>query len=343
MRTKRTAAVLACLALCFAAVTLSGCSSDSDASATDTSIPPSVASSQASAFQSAAQQDANEVLYDVNWQSQGEGKAPRLVFTPPFTTLVSATRLIKEGTGETITAGARITVNYVAVNGSNGSVIESTWAEGSTTDMTLNTDSVDQTLIDGLVGHKVGCQILYSVAPGSATSTDSTTSSVLGIEVEGTHSIPSAAAGATLTPDLSGLPSVSFPDPSSGPSLAPASGNAPTDLVVKPLIKGTGAAVKQGDSITVNYAGWLWNGTEFDSSYGSSPFTTTLDTSSLISGWVTGLAGQAVGSRVLLVIPPAYGYGGQAMGEIPANSTLVFMIDILDDSGQAVSASPSAS
>lgn len=49
----------------------------------------------------------------------------------------------------------------------------------------------------------------------------------------------------------------------------------------------------------------------------------------VIEGWLEGLKGQKVGSEVLLVVPPSLGYGDQAQGEIPANSTLVFVVDIL--------------
>ena len=52
----------------------------------------------------------------------------------------------------------------------------------------------------------------------------------------------------------------------------------------------------------------------------------------MIPGWDKGLVGKKVGSRVLLIVPPADGYADKVQGQIPANSTLVFVVDILDAS-----------
>lgn len=95
------------------------------------------------------------------------------------------------------------------------------------------------------------------------------------------------------------------------------------------LKKGKGAVVKSTDTVTVNYLGETYKATKpFDESYSSKPFTQSL--SSLIQGWKIGLTGVKVGSRVLLQIPPAYGYGAQGSGStIPGNATLWFVIDVV--------------
>ena len=78
----------------------------------------------------------------------------------------------------------------------------------------------------------------------------------------------------------------------------------------------------------------MWNRRSvFDSSWSrGAPATFSIGTGGVIPGWDKGLVGKKVGSRVLLVVPPADGYGAQAQGKIPANSTLVFVVDILDAS-----------
>jgi peptidylprolyl isomerase len=104
-----------------------------------------------------------------------------------------------------------------------------------------------------------------------------------------------------------------------------------TDTPVQRLVlkEGTGPAVKATDTVTVNYLGETYKATKpFDESYTSQPLTSAL--SGLIQGWTIGLTDVKVGSRVLLQIPPGFGYGAQGSGaEIPPNSTLWFVIDVV--------------
>ena len=104
--------------------------------------------------------------------------------------------------------------------------------------------------------------------------------------------------------------------------------DTPVQRVV--LKKGAGPAVKASDTVTVNYLGETYKAkTPFDESFSKTPLTSAL--SGLIQGWSIGLTGVKVGSRVLLQIPPAYGYGAQGSGEsIPGNATLWFVIDVLE-------------
>jgi peptidylprolyl isomerase len=103
--------------------------------------------------------------------------------------------------------------------------------------------------------------------------------------------------------------------------------DTPVQRVV--LEEGTGAPVKASDAVTVNYLGATYRAEEaFDDSYSGQPLTSSL--SGLIQGWSIGLTGVKVGSRVLLQIPPAFGYGAQGSGEsIPGNATLWFLIDVV--------------
>lgn len=93
---------------------------------------------------------------------------------------------------------------------------------------------------------------------------------------------------------------------------------------------GTGQEVKSGDTVTVNYLGTLTDGTKFDSSYDrNQPFTTQIGTGQVIKGWDEGIVGMKVGGKRKLIIPPSLGYGDQAAGSIPPNSTLIFEIELL--------------
>lgn len=106
---------------------------------------------------------------------------------------------------------------------------------------------------------------------------------------------------------------------------------APEELIVNELEKGTGATAKSGDEVTVQYVGvGFESGEEFDSSWGREPFTFTLGQEEVIKGWDQGVEGMRVGGRDELIVPPelAYGPSGQPPS-IGPNETLVFVIDLL--------------
>lgn len=107
--------------------------------------------------------------------------------------------------------------------------------------------------------------------------------------------------------------------------------NETSDLKIEDLKVGDGAEAKSGNTISVNYLGTLTNGTKFDSSYDrNQPFEFTLGAGQVIEGWDKGFAGMKVGGKRKLTIPPSLGYGEQAVSTIPANSTLVFEVELLE-------------
>ncbi len=106
----------------------------------------------------------------------------------------------------------------------------------------------------------------------------------------------------------------------------------PDGLQYGDIIVGCGAAVKKGDKVTVEYTGWLTNGTEFDSSRsaGRQPFSFVVGAGNVIPGWDEGVVGMHVGTVRRLVIPPALGYGSSGAGSsILPNATLVFNVELL--------------
>ncbi|GGO82815.1 FKBP-type peptidyl-prolyl cis-trans isomerase [Wenjunlia tyrosinilytica] len=125
-----------------------------------------------------------------------------------------------------------------------------------------------------------------------------------------------------------GIPAVTG-EPGKKPKVAKGEGDPPKELKVKVLHKGTGPALKKGEVLNSHYLGQTWDGKVFDNSYDrGKPITFEVGTGKVIKGWDEGLVGQNIGSRVELVIPPDKGYGAQAQQNIPANSTLVFVVDL---------------
>ncbi len=96
-------------------------------------------------------------------------------------------------------------------------------------------------------------------------------------------------------------------------------------------VVGTGAEAMVGDQLIVHYTGRLTNGQVFDSSVDRGiPFGFVLGAGQVIRGWDEGMVGMRVGGKRVLTVSPEYAYGSQAVGPIPANSTLIFEVELLD-------------
>ena len=108
---------------------------------------------------------------------------------------------------------------------------------------------------------------------------------------------------------------------------------APEDKLRKAvLVVGEGPAVASGQTISVNYLGQVYQGEKpFDESYSKEPASFAIGVGAVVKGWDEALVGVPIGSRVLLAIPPALGYGaeGNPQAGITGTDTLYFVIDVL--------------
>ena len=106
-------------------------------------------------------------------------------------------------------------------------------------------------------------------------------------------------------------------------------------LVIEDLVVGTGATAAVGDTVSVHYVGTLTNGTKFDSSYDrGQTFAFRIGAGQVIAGWDQGIPGMKVGGKRRLTIPPSLAYGNEARGSIPANSTLIFDVELVSIVGK---------
>ncbi len=170
-----------------------------------------------------------------------------------------------------------------------------------------------------------GCAAGDSDTP---TSGSATTAPTLG------PTVPAATAVAAAVP-ADELPTASgkFGDK---PTLTFPAGDPPPSLQRVILSEGTGPVTKSGDWLITNYQGQIWNGDVFDNSYDrGSTSAFQIGVGKVVPGWDVGLVGVPVGSRVMLSLPPADGYGsaGNSSAGISGTDTLVFVVDIVQAIG----------
>ena len=268
----------------------------------------------------------------------GNAKAPSLALkTKPLSVKATTTKVVTAGTGAKLARTNAITFNYVLVNGKDGKQIESSFGKQAA-GMDLSSASLLPGLSKGLTGQKLGSRLLVAIPPadafgaqGNAQAGFGPKDTVLFLIDLVSASTPLTSAKGAAVPPKAGLPTATVVGGKPAVILVPKTA-APTKLVVQPLIKGAGPVVKAGQNIKVAYTGVLWkDGKKFDASadHGSA-FDTQIGAGKVITGWDKGLVGQTVGSRILLVVPPAEGYGVKGSPPlIGAKDTLVFAVDIL--------------
>jgi peptidylprolyl isomerase len=191
-------------------------------------------------------------------------------------------------------------------------------------------------------------------AAGSSSATTSAAASA------GTSSAPSAAAGSgSVAASGSAAATTTGPALPAGTALPTATGSygdkptltfptktgPPTKVTTKILHQGTGKVVAKNDLLVADYLGQIWGGKVFDNSYDrKAPTGFTIGAGKVIPGWDTTLVGVKAGTRILLSIPPAEGYGstGQSQAGIKGTDTLVFVVDVIGSYDKTVSADPKA-
>lgn len=154
----------------------------------------------------------------------------------------------------------------------------------------------------------------------------------------GTPAGPSSTTGSSAASDLPAWVTVS--NVSTDLETEPTFELEPSDEVADTVhtddvVVGDGAEATGDSSVTVQYLGILTDGTSFDSSWErGEPMSFGLD--SVIEGWSEGIPGMKVGGRRVLVIPPDQAYGANPPPGIPADATLVFIVDLIDVQGSDV-------
>ena len=139
-------------------------------------------------------------------------------------------------------------------------------------------------------------------------------------------------AVSACTPEMAVAPAVSIESAAFASSLGINLANfskSSTGLYSQDVTAGGGAAAVSGNHLTVHYTGDYTRGTTFDTSIGKTAFGFTLGAGSVIKGWDEGLVGMKVGGTRKLIVPPSLGCGAGVYNGIPANSILVFQVQLV--------------
>ncbi|MEH0582093.1 MULTISPECIES: FKBP-type peptidyl-prolyl cis-trans isomerase [Streptomyces] len=250
-----------------------------------------------------------------------------------------AVKTVIAGSGKTVAEGDYIQANCVGQIWDTAKVLVNTYE----TKKPLLTRLAPGATIDGwryaLTGKKTGSRVQFSVPPTWAFGKNGdaqagikgTDTLVFVFDVQDAFGPKSSAKGKVVAQDGAGVPKVGTNTDGKAPSVEVPKSKAPTKLVSEYVIEGDGAVLAADDTVLVQYKGVIWNtGKEFDSTYSRKELT-SFSLQQVVKGWAQGLIGRKVGSRVVIVVPPALGYGdnppqGSGIGK---DDTMVFTVDIL--------------
>jgi peptidylprolyl isomerase len=305
-----------------------GNSNDPSASASPSAAASSAATPSASA--SAAKIPVSKNL-DAISVAGDYGKSPKVTVKAPWAIDKTQTKVLKSADGAEIKAGQTVEVNYFGVNGRTGKKFDDSYSRGATA--AFNLDQVVAGFKKGLLGQKKGSRVLVAM-PGTDGYDASGGSEEAGIKVGDSLifvidvvDVQLSGPEGTKVDPKAGLPTVTEKD--GKPIISVPKTDPPTTLQIAPLIKGNGKKIAATDTVTFNYRWVAWkDGRLLEDSYSGAPGSAAL--SGLLPGLQKGLVNQTVGSRVLLVIPPADGYpNGNTKPKLDPGETLVFVVDLL--------------
>lgn len=247
------------------------------------------------------------------------GEESTATFDFPLEIPALQTTVIEEGSGDAVESGELVAFALTAFSAETGEKLGSV---GYGEDPTLPA----QISPDNPIGQVLGCaspgaRVVAAFPPSDPNAGEVYVFDFLDI-------VPNAAWGEPQEP-VEGMPTVTLDD-DGAPTIELPGGDAPTAVELETLKKGDGATVAPGDTVLVQYTGVKWSdGSVFDSSWEAGT-PASFQTTGVVDGFRQALEGQTVGSQVVVVIPPAAGYGeeGSSDNEL-AGETLVFVVDIL--------------
>ena len=271
------------------------------------------------------------------------GTEPTVEVDEPLDVKETQSQVITVGDGDEVEEGKQALLHLYLANGTTGEKAAATYDQGPPVAMTMSEGQLFPALLDSIVGQPVGSRVAVAALPKDAYGEAGEEKLKLGPDdnVVFVVDVMSVEPKEVLDGPDGEEPSDA---PTDIPTIEEKDGNvtnltfenAPTkpsdELQVITLIEGDGPPARAASLVTFDYFGQIYGSEKiFDQSYDKAPVTFPLGTGGLIKGWDEGLVGVNQGSRVLVIAPPAFGYGpnGNPQAGIKGTDSLAFVVDIL--------------
>jgi peptidylprolyl isomerase len=271
------------------------------------------------------------------------GKEPTVEVEAPIEVSETESEVLQEGDGAVVAEGTaeEALVHLSLTNATSGKFIGSTYQDEAPMKMTVAEGQMFPGVLDAIVGQPSGSRFVVVATPEDAYGPQGNPqldlkaddNVVFVVDVLSTHpdEVLDGPEGEPVEDLPKDLPTVEEKDGAvTGLSFDDAPKDPPKELEVVTLIEGEGPPARDDSFVTFDYYGEVWGGKEpFDQSYDREPVAFPVGVGGLIPAWDEKIPGVKQGSRVMIIAPPETAYGDQDRPGIPANSTLVFIVDVL--------------
>lgn len=266
------------------------------------------------------------------------GAKPTIDIDSPLTVPETTSWTTESGEGDRVGSAATTILALTLADARTGKSVLSTHDQGQRPlEVTLG-EQVFPALVKALVGRSADSRVVVASAPDDAYGDAGAPQ----LGIKGGDSIVMVADVLSTDPTsvLDGPTGATRKAPATAPAIVEKDGlpagfefrglRKPKKFAAIVLREGTGPEVEDPDRITADYVGQVWEGPKpFDETYTGEPAEFSIGLGNVLEAWDRGLTGQREGARVLLICPPALAYGSTGQPDIPRNSTLVFLVDIL--------------
>ncbi len=281
--------------------------------------------------------EADKSLRDRIQVSGDFGEPPEIKIDAPLKLAESSSWIEEKGDGDSVGEDATAILELTLANGRTGKTSISTLDQGKPLEVKLG-NQVFPSLNSALVGKPADSRIVVASVPDDAYGDNGSPQN----GIEGGDPVVMVADIVSTDPSsaLEGPTGDTLAAPATAPRIREKDGvparlafgklRKPRKLEVIPLREGTGPAIESPDRITADYLGQVWGASKpFGSTFAKEPAKFSIGLGGVVPAWDKALDGQKEGARVMIISPPKSGYGASAQPNIPANSTLVFVVDVL--------------